>query len=304
MDFNREIKIATGTSTSAYLNLNSITTAPTVGTPFSGYVLESVAYANAGVSGFIDSIAQRDGAEANIALLGTRQIQMIVQVYGSSSADFYDKLNALNSSLQPYPSFATSDDGFRSLDFDQATVSTSLYTSGFINMRMKVRPTSIPTYNLNNDLVTPRTTDRGISTKAAISLMAKDPRKTSQAATTGTINISSSTATTPQLNSVTTLTNNGNYVAYPTFVFVNPATSSRTATITTSAWTSVFTIPASSTITVNSDARTVKIGTTLRMDLVTNGTTSMPYLLSGSTIIEISPMPSVSGTYSFNEAWL
>jgi hypothetical protein len=298
VDFNREIKIATGTATSAYLNLNSITTAPTVGTPFSGYVVESVAYANAGVSGFMDSIAQRDGAEANIALLGTRQIQMIVQVYGSSSADFYDKLNALNSSLQPYPSFATSDDGFRSLDFDQATLDTTAYTSGFINMRMKVRPTSIPTYNLNNDLVTPRTTDRGISTKAAISLMAKDPRKTRQTATTGTINVSSSSETT------TTLTNNGNYVAYPTFVFVNAATASRTATISTSAWTSVITLPASSTITVDADARTVKIGTALRMDLVTTGTTSMPYLLAGATVLTVSAMDSVTGTFSFNEAWL
>ena len=298
MDFNREIKIATGTATSAYLNLNSITTAPTVGTPFSGYVLESVAYANAGVSGFMDSIAQRDGAEANIALLGARQIQLIVQVYGSSSADFYDKLNALNSSLQPYPSFATSDDGFRALDFDQATVSTGSYTSGFINMRMKVRPTSIPTYNLNNDLVTPRTTDRGISTKAAISLMAKDPRKTSQVAKTGSVNVSSSTTTT------TTLTNNGNYVAYPAFVFVNAATAARTATISSSTWTSVFTLPASSTVTIDSDNRTVKVGTTLRMDLVTTGTTSMPYLLAGATVITVSAMASVTGTFSFNEAWL
>ena len=298
MDFNREIKIATGSATSAYLNLNSITTAPTVGTPFSGYVVESVAYANAGISGFMDSLAQRDGAEANIALLGTRQVQLIVQVYGSSSADFFDKLNALNSSLQPYPSFATSDDGFRALDFDQATVSTGSYTSGFINMRMKVRPTSIPTYNLNNDLVTPRTTDRGISTKAAISLMAKDPRKTNQTATTGTINVSSSTTTT------TTLTNNGNYVAYPTFVFVNAATASRTATITTSAWTSVVTLPASSTVTLDSYNRTAKVGTTLRMDLIATGTTSMPYLLAGATVITVSAMESVTGTYSFNEAWL
>jgi hypothetical protein len=298
VDFNREIKIATGSATSAYLNLNSITTAPTVGTPFSGYVVESVAYANAGISGFMDSLAQRDGAEANIALLGTRQVQLIVQVYGSSSADFFDKLNALNSSLQPYPSFATSDDGFRSLDFDQATVSTGSYTSGFINMRMKVRPTSIPTYNLNNDLVTPRTTDRGISTKAAISLMAKDPRKTNQTATTGAINVSSSSATT------TTLTNNGNYVAYPTFVFVNAATDSRTATISTSAWTSVFTLPASSTVTIDSLNRTAKVGTALRMDLIATGTNSMPYLLAGATVITVSAMDSVTGTFSFNEAWL
>jgi hypothetical protein len=93
-------------------------------------------------------------------------------------------------------------------------------------------------------------------------------------------------------------------VAYPTFVFVNAATASRTATISTSAWTSVITLPASSTITVDADARTVKIGTALRMDLVTTGTTSMPYLLAGATVLTVSAMDLVTGTFSFNEAWL
>lgn len=298
MDFNRAIKISTGSATSAYLDLNSITTAPTFGTPFSGYLTESVSYANANVAGFVDSLAQRDGAEANIALLGMRQIQLIVQVYGSSSADFYDRLNALNSAFQPYPSFASSDDGFRALNFDQATVSTAAFSTGFIPLYLKVRPTNLPTYNLGNDLVTPRTTDRGISTKAAISLVAKDPRKINQTATTGTINVSASTSTT------TSLTNNGNYTAYPTFIFVNSATSDKTATISTSAWTSVFVLPASSTTTIDADKRTVKIGTTLRMDLVDSNTTSFPYLSPGATTITVSTLASVTGTYSFNEAWL
>lgn len=298
MDFNREIKIATGTATSAYLNLNSITTAPTVGTPFSGYVVESVSYANVGVNGFIDSLAQRDGAEANIALLGTRQIQMIVQVYGSSSADFYDKLNTLNSSLQPYPSFATSDDGFRALDFDQATLDTTNFPGGFIAMRMNVRPTSIPTYNLNNDLVTPRTTDRGISTKAAISLIAKDPRKTRQTSKTTSLNVSASSATT------TTLTNNGNYVAYPLFSFTNASASAQTATISTSAWTTILTLPAGLIVSIDADKRTVKIGSALRMDLLGSGTTSMPYLPPGATVITISALSSVTAGYLFYEAWL
>lgn len=298
MDFNRAIKISTGSATSAYLDLNSITTAPTFGTPFSGYLTESVSYANSNVAGFVDSLAQRDGAEADIALLGMRQIQLIVQVYGSSSADFYDRLNAINSAFEPYPSFASSDDGFRALDFDQATVSTAAFTTGFIPLRLKVRPTSLPAYNLGNDLVTPRTTDRGISTKAAISLVAKDPRKINQTASSGTLNVSASTSTT------TVLTNNGNYTAYPTFILVNSATANSTATISTSAWTSVFVLPASSTTTIDSDKRTVKVGTTLRMDLVGTGTTSFPYLYSGATTITVSTLASVTATYSFNEAWL
>lgn len=298
MDFTREIKISTGSATSAYLDLNSITAAPVYGTPFSGYLTETVSYANANVAGFLDSLAQRDGAEADIALLGIRQVQLVVQVYGSSSADFYDRLNALNAAFQPYPSFAESDDGFRPLRFDQATVSTAPYSTGFIGLSLKVRPTSLPTYNLNNDLVTPRTTDRGISTKAAISLMARDPRKINQTATTGTINVSSSTTTT------TVLTNNGNYTAYPTFILVNAATASATATISTGSWTSVFLLPASTTVTIDADGRTVKVGTTLRMDLISTGTTSFPYLSPGANTITVSALTSVTATHSFNEAWL
>ena len=298
MDFNRSIKIATGTASSAYLDLNSITTAPSYGTPFSGYLTESVSYSNSSVSGFVDSIAQRDGAEADTAFLGIRQVQLIVQVYGSSSADFYDRLDALNSALQPYPEFASGNDGFRSLDFDQATINTTAFTSGLIPLRLKVRPTNIPAYTLNNDLVTPRTSDRGISTKAAVTLIAKDPRKISQSDTTGTVNISPSTTTT------TTLTNDGNYTAYPTFIFISSSTASQTATISTSLWTTQIILPASSTVTVSSDGRTVKIGTTLRMDLVASGTTSFPYLRPGANVITTSSLTSVTATFSFNEAWL
>ena len=291
MDFQQAIKIAT--SSSAYLNLNSITAAPTVGTQFSGYLTETVSYANAGVSGFVESIAQRDGVEANIALLNARSVQLVVQVYGSSSADFYDKLNALNSALQPYPSFASADDGFRALDFTQGTVVTSSYSASGIPLRLKVRPVALPAYTLQNDPTTPRTSDRGISTKAAINLIAKDPRKICQTAKTGTL-VNSSTAT---------VTNEGNYTAYPTLTFVN-AGSQQTATISTSAWTSVFVIPAATTVSVDAEKRRVLVGTTLRMDLVLGTTTSFPYLSPGGNAITVAGMTSATLSYSFNEAWL
>jgi hypothetical protein len=292
VDFNRQINIATGTATSAYLNLNSITTAPTFGTPFSGYLTESVSYANTNVSGFIDPLAQRDGSEANIATLSNRQIQMIVQVYGSSAADFYDKLNGLNSAFQPYPSFASSDDGFRALRFDQATVSTSSFSTGFIPLYLNVRPVNLPTYNLKNDLVTPRTDERGVSTKAAISLVAKDPRKINQNAKTGTLAIGSNT-----------LTNNGNYVAYPTITFVNTG-SQQTATISTSSWTSVIVIAASATTILNSTTRSVTVAGSLQMNYILDGTTSLPNLYSGSNAITLSSLTNTTITYTFNEAWL
>jgi hypothetical protein len=305
MDFNKAIEFATSSST--YINLNTITAAPTVGTPFSGYVVESVSYANAGISGFTGSLAQRDGLEADIALIGPRQVQMIVQVYGSTEADFYDKLNLLNGALSPYPAFSTSDDGFRNMRFSQSTISNSGYSStGFIPMRMKLRPQALPAYTLANDLVTARTSDRGVSTKASITFLAKDPRKLTQTALSGSIGVSASTTST------TLLTNNGNYTAYPTFVVTSSHTASQTLTIsgstgTSSIWTSVFTVPAATTVTIDSSDRFVKTGTStlaLNMGLISGSTTSFPYLPSGATTITVSAMTSTTITYSFNEAWL
>ena len=305
MDFNKAIELATSSST--YINLNTITAAPTVGTPFSGYVVESVSYANAGISGFTGALAQRDGLEADIAFIGPRQVQMIVQVYGSSEADFYDKLNSLNGALAPYPAFAASDDGFRDLRFSQATISNTAYSStGVIPLRMKLRPQALPAYTLANDLVTARTSDRGVSTKASITFLAKDPRKLTQTPLSGSLNVFNNGSTTP------VLTNNGNYTAYPTFIVANSLTSFQTLTIsgstgTTTIWSSSFTIPGSTTVTIDSSDRFVKTGTstlTLNMSLISGSTTSFPYLPPGATTITVDAMTSTTITYSFDEAWL
>lgn len=298
MDFSKSISISTGTATSSVLDVNSITAAPVSGTPMSGYIVQGISYAAAGISGYMDSRAQTDGADTDIAVLGPRAVNVIVQVYGSTIGDFLDKIDAVNSACNPYPYFAESSDGFRDLRFNQPTVSYAAYSSSGIPMRFRVRPTALPSYSLDNGLYTPQTSDRGLTTRMQLSLVAKDPRKISQNVSSGSLNISSSTTTT------TSITNNGNYKAYPTTIFINTSTASRTATISTSAWTSVITLPGSSTVTIDSEERTVKIGTTLRMDLIGAATTALPQLLPGSNTITISAMANVTATYSFYEAWL
>jgi hypothetical protein len=299
MDFSKAIQIATGTATSAFVNLNSITAAPTVGTPFSGYLVENVSYANGSIGGFTESQAQRDGSEADIALLGPRSVQMVVQVYGSSLADFYDKLNDLNGSMRPYPSYATSDDGFRDLRFVQPTaITTSNNTTGLLNLVLRVRPTALPSYQLNNDMVTPQTSDRGVSTRASVTLFAKDPRKLSQATRSATLSVSASTSTT------TTVTNDGNYNVYPTVTFVSTSASTQTATISTSLFTTSVVIPANTTVTINGPERTVNVGSTLRMDLVLAVTTILPYLITGSTTVTINALSSIAVSFAYQEAWL
>ena len=301
MDFSKQINISTGTATSSYLNINSITAAPTVGTPFSGYMVESVSYANGQYAGFMDTLAQRDGLDADIALLPQRNTTVIVGVYGSTQKDFYDRLNDLNSACQPYPLFAQADDGFRSLDFNQPT-NNATYSSAGVPMRLSVRPTALPVYNLSSTIVTPQTSDRGLTTRASISLMSKDPRKLCQTAVTGAIALSSGSGT-------ASLTNNGNYSAYPTFTVISNLATSATLTLSTSAWTTELTIGTGAKTTIlNSGLRTVTSNGSLLMSSLGSTTTKMPFLGEGATTVTAafvggSGYPS-SISYSYQEAWI
>jgi hypothetical protein len=301
MDFTKAVSISTGTSTASYLNINSITTAPTAGTPFSGYMIESLSYANGQYSGFSDTLAQRDGLDTDIALLPQRNTTIIVAVYGSSSADFYDKLNDLNSALQPYPAFAESDDGFRAMDFTQPT-NIAAYSTNGIPMRLAVRPTSLPIYNLSSTIVSPQTSDRGLTTRVSVSLISKDPRKLCQTPVTGSISLSSGTGT-------ASLTNNGNYSAYPTFTITSNLTTAGTLTVSTSLWTTALSIGTGSKTTIlNSTLRTVTSNGSLLMSSLTSATTEMPYLPAGASVVTVAftggaGYPS-SISYSYQEAWI
>ena len=290
MDFSKPITIAT--STSASLDLNSITAAPAANTPFSGYMVDNVSYAGTPITGFIDSLAQRDGADTDIALLSPRSVQIVCQVYGSSQADFYDRLNVLNAAFAPYPTFASAVDGFRNLDFTQPTLTYSAYAATGIPMRLKVRPVALPNYSLRVTNSTPQTSDRGMAASVNITLACKDPRKISQ------------TPITAALASSTTLTNNGNYFAYPTITLI--AAAAQTVTISTSTWTTSVSIASGTTTTViNSTDRIVTIGGTTNMSALTTATTGLPYLEPGTNSITLSSTGSLtSSQISYQEAWL
>lgn len=301
MDFGKAVKISTGSATSSFLNINSITAAPTAGTPFSGYMIESLSYANGQYAGFMDTLAQRDGLDTDIALLPQRNTTIIVAVYGSSSSDFYDKMNDLNAAFQPYPTFAESDDGFRSLDFTQPT-NNATYAANGIPMRLAVRPTALPVYNLSNNLVTPQTSDRGLTTRVSIALMSKDPRKLCQTPVTSSISLSSGTGT-------ASMTNNGNYYAYPTFTVISNLSTSATLTLSTSSWTTALTIGTGAKTTIlNATLRTVTSNGSLLMSSIASATTKMPFLPGGATTVTAafsggSGYPA-SISYRYQEAWI
>jgi hypothetical protein len=294
MDFSKPITIAT--STSASLDLNSITASPAANTPLSGYMVDSVSYAGTPITGFIDPLAQRDGADTDIALLSPRSVQIVCQVYGSSHADFYDKLNAINAAFAPYPTFAAAVDGFRNLDFNQPTSVYSAYASTGIPMRLRVRPSALPNYGLRMTSVTPVTTDRGLAASVSVTLACKDPRKICQTP------ITQSLATT----GTTSVTNNGNYFAYPTVRLIS--TGVQTVTVSTSAWTTAVAISSGTTTTlVNSTDRVVTVNGTTDMSALTTATTGLPYLEPGANTITFSTNQSGFITtlqIIFEEAWL
>lgn len=291
MDFNFAIELQTASAT--YLNINSVTASSVGSAPVSGYKVEQVNLAQSAVNGFLDTLAQRDGLDSSEAFLGARQVQLIVSVYGSSLSDFWGKVDALSGAMAPLPSAFSSDDGFRKLKFSVP------YSGGNRTLYLKVRPQALPSYVVDRQTSIGDSV-RGFAQRFTLSFIAKDPRKINDTASTGSFTISGVTST-------AAITNNGSYIAYPTITLIS--TASGTATISCAGFfTAVISVPfASVPVIINSEERTVKASTTLRMDTVLGNTSALPSLQPGSntlTIVFVSAGSLTSATYSFNEAWL
>lgn len=290
MDFNFAIELQAASAT--YLNINSVTASAVGAAPVSGYKVEQVNLAQSGVNGFLDTLAQRDGLDSAEAFLGSRQVQLIVSVYGSSLSDFWNKVDDLSATLAPSPAAFESEDGFRKLRFSVP------YSGGNRTLYLKVRPTALPNYVVDRQ-TSIGDSIRGFAQRFTLGFIAKDPRKINDTASTGSFTVSTSSGT-------ATIVNNGTYLAYPTFTLISSGTS--TATISCAGFfTAVISCPTgSNTIVINSENRTVKIGSTLRMDLLLGATTALPSLQPGSNAITVTSSNStLSGlSYTFNEAWL
>jgi hypothetical protein len=290
MDFNFAIELQTASAT--YLNINSVTASSVGATPVSGYKVEQVNLAQSNVNGFLDSLAQRDGLDSAEAFLGARQVQLIVSVYGSSLSDFWSKVDALSASLSPSPAAFLSEDGFRKIRFSVP------YSGGNRTLYLKVRPQALPSYVVDRQTSVGDSV-RGFAQRFTLAFIAKDPRKINDTTSTGSFTVSSSSGS-------ATIANSGTYVAYPTMTLISSGTS--TATISCAGFfTAVISCPAgTNTILINAEDRTVKIGSTMRMDLLLGATTALPSLQPGSNALTVTSSNStLSGlSYSFNEAWL
>jgi hypothetical protein len=174
MDFNRPIRIQTGTTT--FLDLNSLAGTRVGSAPLSGFKVESANYAAVPAQGFIDKAALRDGSTVTEAYLGARGVEMVVSVYGETIGDFWDNIDTLTAALQPMPLGFDATYGVRALRFFQPTWDLSADFPGGIELDMLVRPASLPVYNVNRRTSVGKASE-GFAQPAQIRFIAPNPKK-------------------------------------------------------------------------------------------------------------------------------
>ena len=209
MDFNRPItyQLASGST----FDFNSIAASDvTTPSPRGGYKVMSARFNEIPMVGYIDKRALQDGVDVGDSYLAMRSMSIVCGVFGTSTGDLHDKVTALLGALRPIPRRYEDEYGFRELAFSQATIDTSTYTSGFIDMVMLVRPSSIPevTYTSAQSI---GVSAKGFAVMVGFSLIAQTPYRFR--ASSRSISITSSSAT-------TSLPNVGTASAYPEFELI------------------------------------------------------------------------------------
>jgi hypothetical protein len=206
----------------APLDINSVRDPNAVGSaPISGYMIEQVDFSVVSVTAFVEDTPLVDGIDSYDPYLGGRQINIVLSVYGSTYADFWDKMNALNFAFQAQPRAANvgtypalEADGNRKLSFSQP------YTGGTYSLYMMVRPITLPRFTIDN-ASSAGIAERGYSQRVQLSLLAEDPYKyfassqTFSRTGTGTISV----------------VNGGNTVAWPTVTWTLTSSTAVSATL-------------------------------------------------------------------------
>ncbi len=111
MDFNRPItyQVAGGTT----IDFNSIGASEvTTTSPRGGYKVLSANFNAVPLIGYIDKRALRDGVDAADTYLGTRSLNIVCGVFGTSTGDLGDKVQAVLDAMRPIPRTYDADYGF------------------------------------------------------------------------------------------------------------------------------------------------------------------------------------------------
>ena len=284
MDFNQPISLQTASAT--FLEINTITSAAGPATPLSGYAVDGVTLGASSVRGYTVDEAQRDGIRGAEAFLGARNVTLVVSAYGSTIGNFWDKVDTLSGSMDPYPDAFVSDDGFRQLRFYSPTGATTK------QVYMLVRPLAIPGIGVTKNQSVGASA-KGFATNTQLAFLAKDPRKISVAESTVSISVGT-----------TTVAYTGNYKYYPTVIVTASGTSASytlggktVSLIGLSSGTSYYIDHAKATLRIGSATGTISQGKF--NETLTTGFGAIA--LGGSLVLSGSAS---GGSMIYREAWL
>lgn len=221
---------------------NSLTLTP--GVAASGYLVDSIDVSSEGVAAFTEKRANQDGIDASDVFLGARSISILLAAYGTTAGDFWDKTQDLLAAFSPTLAYNadTANLGYLAFDFYQPTADIvtwplASYPSG-IPMRFYCRPLAPPAYASGRDSNGGKAT-RGLSKQFRINLQARDPRKYLQTASTVSMALGSSNAT-----------STGTYVGdYPTTGTITIVSGTATGTVVYTIEGSAFTLTLDATST-------------------------------------------------------
>lgn len=208
----------------APISYNGLTISPptqtATGTPRSGYEYNRL-HTDVEVDGYLDGRANENGVDASDVFLRARLITIDGSVYGSSKGDLWDKQAALLEAFNPVIAYNadTGALGFLPFDFRWPTADTATYPLGYIPQRYYARPAKEPAFTINR---VQSSGTRGGSMGVRLTLVAKDPIRYAQTATSITLATSSVVLGLVSSNTGTALlAYAGSLPVWPTFVLTN-----------------------------------------------------------------------------------
>jgi len=167
------------------------------GVPASGTIVERINVSEVDVAAYLERRALSDGMNASDVFLGGRRVVIDAAVFGTSIANGWDQLQAFQRAYHPRIAYNadTTNLGFLAFKFRQPTTSTGIYAGGYIPLQLYLRPIS-PVQHVVDRQATAGTGGKGISFRVRATLIARDPRKYVQTATTLAITTSAQTVIT------------------------------------------------------------------------------------------------------------
>lgn len=234
MDFNSPIYI--NTATGGLLNLNDIGSSELTTSlgMRSGYKVLAASVGESNAVGYVDKRAVDDGIDIGDSYLSGRQVALVVGVFGSSLADFHSKVQTLSNTMRVNPRYYDSSYGFRNLNFSQATIDTTTYSTGIAPLRMIVRPMGIPevSYDSSHSINPNIGTARGFSGRVRLNFLAKEPYRYRQDQRSISVSVSSTTASVS-----TSLPNVGAVPVTPILEIQHPSITTGAVTISSISFT-------------------------------------------------------------------